>query len=104
LWELIVPPCRCLAKELQALIAERPASANDYRLLFFNRHGSAMTRFGLCSIIRKFRDRSAETIPSLKTKQESDIPHTSPYDRHAPAPVGGGNQCAPQMRFLVDPL
>jgi integrase/recombinase XerC len=67
LWEAV-------AKELQALIAERPATGSDDRHLFLNRYGAAMTRFGLWSIIRKYKDRAAATIPGMKTKRVT--PHT----------------------------
>ena len=67
LWEAV-------AKELRDLIAERPVGGSDDRPLFLNRQGSAMTRFGLWSIIHKYRDRAAVTIPGLKTKRVT--PHT----------------------------
>ena len=67
LWEAV-------AKELQALLSERPATGSDDRHLFVNRYGDAMTRFGLWGIIRKYRDRAAETVPGLKTKRVT--PHT----------------------------
>lgn len=63
-----------VARELQALIAERPAGGGVDRPLFLNRHGVAMTRFGLWSVIRKYRERAVQAVPSLKTKRVT--PHT----------------------------
>lgn len=67
LWEAV-------AKELQALIAERRVAGSDDRPLFLNRYGNPITRFGLWTVIRKYRNRAAETIPGLKTKRVT--PHT----------------------------
>jgi site-specific recombinase XerD len=67
LWEAV-------AKELQALMAERPTAGSDDRPLFLNRYGSAMTRFGIWNLIRKYRNRAAETVATLKTKRVT--PHT----------------------------
>jgi site-specific recombinase XerD len=67
LWEAV-------AKELRDLIGDRPASESNDRPLFLNRYGSAMTRFGIWNLVRKYRNRAAETVTSLKTKRVT--PHT----------------------------
>ena len=68
------PLWHSVARTLRDLVAEQPAGQGAESPLFLNRYGDAMTRFGIWSIVRKYADRAAGVIPSLKKKRVT--PHT----------------------------
>jgi integrase/recombinase XerD len=72
-------PCplwKLTADKLRELVDHRPS----VQPVFLNRHGQALTRYGIHTLVERYARQAALTMPTLRTKQVS--PHTI---RHATA-------------------
>jgi len=72
-------PCplwKLTADKLHELVDHRPS----LQPVFLNRHGQALTRYGIHTLVERYARQAALTMPTLKTKRVS--PHTI---RHATA-------------------
>jgi site-specific recombinase XerD len=70
------PLWKLTADKLRELVDQRPSA----QPVFLNRHGQALTRYGLHTLVERYARQAAVRTPSLKTKRVS--PHTI---RHATA-------------------
>ena len=72
-------PCplwKVTADKLRELVDHRPST----QPVFLNRHGRALTRYGIHTLVERYARQAALTMPTLRTKRVS--PHTI---RHATA-------------------
>ena len=70
------PLWKLTADKLRELVGHRPS----VQPVFLNRHGQALTRFGIHTLVERYARQAALTLPSLSAKRVS--PHTI---RHATA-------------------
>jgi integrase/recombinase XerD len=59
--------------------------------VFLNRHGQALTRYGIHTLVERYARQAALTMPTLRTKRVS--PHTIRHyagDKLPSRQVGGG--------------
>ena len=70
------PLWKLTAGKLRGLVDHRPSA----QPVFLNRHGQALTRYGIHTLVERYAQQAALTTPTLRTKRVS--PHTI---RHATA-------------------